>query len=98
MWFTIVGIRQCVGVEVPILGVVTQVPSYHGLGGPVANLDLPVRLVMVRRDEDFLDVQDVKNVLKELGGEASFVLGFLFLRSSVFEYPLAQDVLGEFCF
>lgn len=62
----IVGVRQCAGVEVPILLMVTQVATYGRLDGPVVSFDFSVSLGMAHRGEDVLDVQEFENVLKEL--------------------------------
>lgn len=73
--------RYCTHVQVTIVAMVTQVAVYRGLDVPVVSFDFPVILVMVRRGEDVVDVQDFVNVLKKLGVEASSVVGDELLRS-----------------
>lgn len=56
MWLTIAEVRQCAGVEVPILGMVTQVAGYRCLDGPVLTFISPVSLDIENRGEDCVDV------------------------------------------
>lgn len=74
---------------------VTYVAAYCGLDVPGISSDFTVRMGMVLRGEEVVDVQYFSKVLKELGGEASYVVGDELLRSSVVEDPFFTKCLAN---
>lgn len=79
------GVRQCAGIEITIIVIITLVAARRGIYVPVESFELPVRLEMVCSGEEVVNVQDFENILQELGREKSSVVGDEFLRSLVVE-------------
>lgn len=53
---------------------ITKVASNRGLNGPIVSFDLSIRFGMVFCGQGVVYDQDLTNILKELGAEASSVI------------------------
>ena len=84
----VVGVREGLGVHVPVFGMVGDVAAQHRGDRTVEALNLAVCLRVVRRREGVRNAQDPESVLVQLAGKLRSIVREDLLRCAVLEHPV----------